>query len=113
MKDVPDVLGDEMRGVRSLSVRLGPTRVLRWATALLLSLLGGTSAAFAVGTIVAEAAAVVFRRACLSVAALWALSFAARSRRDVDATDPQGVFDFYMDVWRIFYGAYLCLPLVC
>ena len=50
------------------------------------------------------------RRSALAVlAALVAFSVRQRALR-VDAADSQQVYDFYMTLWRDFYGAYACLP---
>ena len=43
------------------------------------------------------------------LAALVAFSVRQRALR-VDAADSQQVYDFYMTLWRDFYGAYACLP---
>lgn len=114
MKDVPDVLGDELNKVRSLSVRIGPKNVLNAATFVLLSLLGGTAALFTVGSVNAAlvgAIQLATQRGLLAIAGFLAWRFAVSGRRGVDAHNPQMVYDFYMDVWRVFYLSYLCLPL--
>mmetsp|Transcript_168320 Transcript_168320/g.540771 ORF Transcript_168320/g.540771 Transcript_168320/m.540771 type:complete len:399 (-) Transcript_168320:154-1350(-) len=114
MKDVPDVLGDELAGIKSMSVRLGPEVMLKTATIVLWTLLGTTAGGFG---IMAGSAALTGQpllalpRVSLSLAALWGLRFAIGARKDVDARDPKGVYAFYMDVWKVFYASYLCLPL--
>jgi len=114
MKDVPDIIGDEMKGIRSLSVRLGPERVLQAASVILWGLLLATAGFFGVGAASAASTGqmlLAMPRAALSLAAIWSLRYAVTSRRGVDAKDPAGVFSFYMDVWKVFYASYLCLPL--
>lgn len=113
MKDVPDVLGDEMHSVRSLSVRVGPERVLNAATRVLWCLLGAASAAFAgfaVSATVAGCHALAIQRALLGLVCLQSLRFAVARRQGINARDSAEVYGLYMDVWRIFYASYLCLP---
>ena len=68
VKDVPDVAGDRLYGIRSFSVRLGQAQVLRFATALLsaalvvaAAALGAAAAALVVGANSGTASAAVAR----------------------------------------------------
>jgi len=114
MKDVPDIAGDEKNNIRSLSVRLGPNRVLQAATTVLWGLLGVTASLFAFGacrSLICRSWLLAALRAVMSLASMWALRFTATRSQRVDPRDPQAVYKFYMDVWVVFYMAYLCLPL--
>jgi 4-hydroxybenzoate polyprenyltransferase len=48
VQDVPDVKGDVVNSIRSLSVRVGPARMFRVSTGLLVALLGGLAGFVAV-----------------------------------------------------------------
>jgi len=113
MKDIPDVLGDRMEGIRSLSVRLGPRRVLKLATSVLRTLLLSSAGGFAYwsakAVLLGKPMQAAFRVALALVACL-SLNFLAGKRRRVDPDSPSTVYAFYMDVWRVFYISYLCLP---
>jgi len=114
MKDIPDVLGDRMEGIRSLSVRLGPKRVLRLATAVLRTLLTSCAGGFVYCSgraFLSGRPLVALLRIALALVACSALNFLAGRHRTVDPETPKTVYDFYMDVWRVFYISYLCLPL--
>eukprot|EP00435_Cladocopium_sp_Y103_P034163 s26_g8.t1 len=110
MKDVPDVLGDRANHIRSLSVRIGPSKALQIASAVLKVLLIVTGCAFAVGAGTAESSLRALRGA-LAFAALLFLKLLRHEEKKVDAENPKQVFDFYMFVWKIFYVSYILLPL--
>eukprot|EP00850_Spirogloea_muscicola_P022613 SM000303S11791 [mRNA] locus=s303:117761:132211:- [translate_table: standard] len=104
-KDIPDVEGDRVFGIRSFSVRLGQRRVF-W---------------FCVGTlVVAYLAAVVMG---LTSAMTWAkavtvlshsaLVYALLQRAvKVDLASQSSIYSFYMFIWKLFYAEYLVLPFV-
>mmetsp|Transcript_47746 Transcript_47746/g.102334 ORF Transcript_47746/g.102334 Transcript_47746/m.102334 type:complete len:830 (-) Transcript_47746:38-2527(-) len=115
MKDVPDILGDKIKGIESLSVQLGPETMLSVATGVLYSLLTGTMSIFGFGAVQAFQAGATnlgATRAALGLAALYGLQYVVGRRSGVEPTDAKGVYDFYMDVWKVFYASYLCLPFV-
>jgi homogentisate phytyltransferase/homogentisate geranylgeranyltransferase len=123
MKDVPDIRGDLRSRVRTFSVRLGPAKVFRWARRLLTGLFWAFGTGMARSAIVAVAAGagptglltadvsgVFAGRFAVAIAALWA-GWSVRERsRNVDPTDPKQVYDYYMYLWKLFYGSYLALP---
>lgn len=111
MKDVPDVLGDRANHIRSLSVRIGPAKALRIASAVLKVLLIATGFAFAVGAGRAAGLLRATLRGALAFAALLFLKLLRHEEKKVDAENPKQVFDFYMFVWKIFYVSYILLPL--
>lgn len=117
MKDVPDVLGDEVHGLRSLSVRLGPDRVFRLASGILLGLLGATTLAFGAGSVLAAGVGGALApwtlscRLLLTIVAFSSYRFVKVQGEGVDTRDSKSVFNFYMQTWKVFYSSYLCLPL--
>lgn len=105
-KDIPDIKGDQQAGLRTLSVRLGPSQVY-WACILLLEAAYAGAVGLALfasspGWRSATAAAAHF---ALGVLLLW------RARR-TDLGSSKSIYDCYMDVWKLFYLEYLLLPLL-
>ncbi|CAM9929656.1 unnamed protein product, partial [Ectocarpus sp. 8 AP-2014] len=116
MKDVPDVEGDRMFNIPSFSVVLGETKLFAFARRLLTALLWSTAAALGVGAKTAASASLPLtsglRRVGLTSAlALIAGQLVRRRAAGVDPEQPKQVYDFYMDLWKIFYLSYLFLPL--
>lgn len=105
LKDVPDVRGDRLFGVRTFSVRAGAAAVFRAAHVLLAA--AYAAAALATARLASSPAlAAGCAAAHLAVGAV--LVWRARS---VDAEDQGAVYTHYMDVWKAFYLEYLLLPL--
>ena len=111
VKDVPDVAGDRLYGIRSFSVRLGQAQVLRFATALLSAALVVAAAALAAAAAASTSAIAVGRRAAVAALGVGAAWYVQRRRAAVDAAAPGQVYEYYMFLWAIFYASYLCLPL--
>ena len=93
VKDVPDVRGDATHGILSYAARWGPVRVLRGATALLVSAL--TVASVALWSYPLHAAGAI-----ALAAGVWWRSTA------VDVEDTSSVRAFYMFLWACFYASY-------
>ena len=110
VKDVPDVRGDEINGIRSFSVRLGQARVLRFGVRLLCATLAAAAAACGVAAAQSATAAACARRAAVGLLALGAARKVRTASLSVEATDSQQVYSFYMLLWKVFYASYLCLP---
>lgn len=110
VKDVPDVRGDEINGIRSFSVRLGQARVLRFGVRLLCATLAAAAAACGVAGAQSATAAACARRAVVGLLALGAARKVRTASLSVEATDSQQVYSFYMLLWKVFYASYLCLP---
>ena len=102
VKDVPDVAGDRRYGIRSFSVRLGRTAVLR-AAARLLAL--NLAAAATTGTAVVAA-----RRGAAALAAAAGARLVLTRHAHVDARSASAVTEYYMLLWKVFYAAYFVLP---
>lgn len=110
VKDVPDVKGDAMFGIRSFSVRFSPKRVLDSAVMLLCGSFCASAAALALGAVTAVTALDAVRRGGMAAGALLTARLIWRRKCTVDAVDRAGVYSFYIWLWRFFYGAYLALP---
>jgi homogentisate phytyltransferase/homogentisate geranylgeranyltransferase len=120
MKDVPDVRGDRRGRVRTLSVRLGPGRVFLLSRRILTGLFWAFGIGLARSAVGAAAAAATTNsmgvmatsasRLAASAAAFWAGQSVRNRSRTVDPSDPQQVYEYYMHLWKLFYGSYLALP---
>ncbi|CAL5049072.1 unnamed protein product [Urochloa decumbens] len=104
-KDIPDIEGDRIFGIRSFSVRLGQKKVF-WICVGLLEMaytvaivMGATS------TSLWSKAATIAGHSILAVI-LWS------SARSVDLTSKAAITSFYMFIWKLFYAEYLLIPLV-
>ncbi|TVU08397.1 hypothetical protein EJB05_41801 [Eragrostis curvula] len=104
-KDIPDIEGDRIFGIRSFSVRLGQKKVF-WICVGLLEmaysvalLMGATSSSLwsKIATIAGHS---------ILAAILW------NSARSVDLTSKAAITSFYMFIWKLFYAEYLLIPLV-
>jgi homogentisate phytyltransferase/homogentisate geranylgeranyltransferase len=118
MKDVPDIKGDALSNIRTVSVRLGAKTVYKTMHRLLTGLFWAASIAFFRGAIVANSSisttatvAVRVGRAVVGVAALLAGASVQREATPVDPENPKEVYDFYMHLWKLFYLSYFFLPL--
>ena len=105
-KDLPDIVGDEKAGIRTLSVVLGENFVFRACTALLMA---AYATAIAVGLFCttfwwSKAVTVV----CHSVLGV---SLVTRSRK-VDLGSSKSLYSFYMFIWKLFYLEYCLLPCI-
>lgn len=105
LKDVPDIKGDRMFGIRTFSVRVGAAAIFRACVVLLVSMFLSAGAFF-----FSIAPGHVGRVVTLILHTAMALLLAWRAR-SVDATDKSQVTDFYMLSWKAFYAEYLVLPL--
>eukprot|EP00536_Pseudo-nitzschia_multiseries_P014602 jgi/Psemu1/298771/fgenesh1_pm.735_\ len=113
MKDVPDVKGDELSNIRTVSVRLGPKTVYKMMHRLLTGLFWGVSLAFFRGVVVSSSSssvAVRAGRALVGGAALLAGASVQKEAIPVDAENPKQVYDYYMHLWKLFYLSYFFLP---
>lgn len=104
-KDIPDIDGDKLFGIRSFTVRLGQKRVF-WTCIYLLEmayavamLMGATSSCLWSKIIT------VFGHAVLALI-LW------NRARSSDLTSKAAITSFYMFVWKLFYTEYLLIPFV-
>jgi len=50
-------------------------------------------------------------RGVISLALVGFASFVKAEAENVDAKEPEEVFDYYMFIWNIFYACYVILPL--
>ena len=129
MKDVPDVKGDALSNVRTFSVRWGPQSVFAGMHRLLAVLFLGVGLSFLKGAVTALALTsassisslvsslprgvwmIPVGRAVVGLSAMMASWSVHAEARNVDPTNPQQVYQYYMHLWKLFYLSYLVLPL--
>ena len=119
MKDVPDVLGDRMSEIRTLSVRVGTRNIFNAARRILTLLLAGTSCAMvqlavfhSTTTITNSINPLLVGRRLVTAACAGVAAVSVRQQSQaVDPDDPAQVYSYYMHMWKIFYLCYLVLPL--
>lgn len=103
-KDVPDVKGDSHAGVRTLSVRLGPSRVFWTCIAIL-------EAAYAGAIVVGFQSELLWSRLATAAAHVAMGGLLLWRARRTDLTSPADISRCYMFTWGLFYAEYLLLPL--
>ena len=112
MKDVPDVLGDKLSEIRTLTVRVGARTVFTAARRILTTLLAGTSMAMIqLAVTTNNNPLLVGRRLATALCAAVAAVSVRQRALAVPPDDPVQVYDYYMHMWKFFYLSYLVLPL--
>jgi len=102
-KDIPDMDGDRRFRVRTLTLQLGPRRVL---------LLGLTVLAIAYGAVIAAGMVGVpgLHGGVLAGAHVAALVVLLVASTRVDLTRQPSIARFYLVIWALFYAEYLVFP---
>ncbi|KAK6944213.1 UbiA prenyltransferase family [Dillenia turbinata] len=104
-KDIPDIHGDRIFGIRSFTVRLGQKRVF-WICIAFLEM------AYGVAILVGAASSSLWSRSITVVGhtiLAWVLWDHARY---VDLHSKEAITSFYMFIWKLFYAEYFLIPLV-
>jgi len=110
VKDVPDVLGDTTHNIRTFSVRVGPERVFKAMRNLMSGLFYFTGAVFLRRAMLPSSFGVSLSRIVTSISAfVFGLSVFVQSKH-VDPSDSDGVYTYYMHLWKLFYLSYFILP---
>ncbi|KAK9931701.1 hypothetical protein M0R45_018968 [Rubus argutus] len=104
-KDIPDIDGDKIFGIRSFTVRLGQKRVF-WICIWLLQM------AYGVAILVGASSSFMLSKGITVLGhAILALILWNRAK-SVDLTSKAAITTFYMFIWQLFYAEYLLIPLV-
>ncbi|CAN0911143.1 Homogentisate phytyltransferase 1, chloroplastic [Linum grandiflorum] len=104
-KDIPDMEGDKIFGIKSFTVQLGQKRVF-WTCIALLEI------AYGIAMLVGAASPFVWSK-CITVVGHTILAFVLWNRaKSVDLTSKAAITSCYMFVWKLFYAEYLLIPLV-
>ncbi|CAH9099389.1 unnamed protein product [Cuscuta europaea] len=104
-KDIPDIVGDKIFGIRSFTVRLGQEKVF-WICISLLQM------AYLVAILVGASSSCTWSK-YLTVIGHAALALILWNRaRSMDFSRKEEITSFYMFIWKLFYAEYLLIPLV-
>ncbi|XP_015583577.2 homogentisate phytyltransferase 1, chloroplastic [Ricinus communis] len=104
-KDIPDIEGDKIFGIRSFTVRLGQERVF-WICISLLEI------AYGVAILVGAASSYTWSK-CITVLGHVILASMLWNRaKSVDLKSKAAITSCYMFIWKLFYAEYLLIPLV-
>lgn len=105
LKDVPDIKGDRLFGIRTFSVRMGAASIFQFCVALLVFMF------LSAGAFYFSVAPGRFGRVTSMVLHAAVAAGLAWRARSVDVLDVDQVTQFYMLSWKAFYAEYLLLPL--
>ncbi|GAB4853560.1 hypoxanthine-guanine phosphoribosyltransferase [Ancistrocladus abbreviatus] len=104
-KDIPDIEGDRIYGIRSFSVRLGHKRVF-WICISLLEM------AYAVAIVVGASSALLWSKLVTVLGHATLAAILWRGANSIDLSSKAAITSFYMFIWKLFYAEYLLIPLV-
>ncbi|GMY35353.1 homogentisate phytyltransferase 1, chloroplastic isoform X1 [Fagus crenata] len=104
-KDIPDIDGDKIYGIRSFSVRLGQSRVF-WTCISLLEM------AYGVALLVGIASSSLWSKLITVLGHTILASVLWNRAKSVDLKSKDAITSFYMFIWKLFYVEYLLIPLV-
>lgn len=104
-KDIPDIVGDQIYGIRSFTVRLGQKRVF-WICITLLQM------AYAAAIIVGASSSCLWSKLITVMGHMSLSSILWIRAKSVDLDSKVAITTFYMFIWKLFYAEYLLIPLV-
>ncbi|ERN07355.1 hypothetical protein AMTR_s00019p00233430 [Amborella trichopoda] len=104
-KDIPDIDGDRIFGIKSFSVRLGQKRVFWMCIYLLLMAYGTAIVLGATSSCTWSKLVTVLGHGALA-STLW------HRAQSIDFNTKVSIASFYMFIWKLFYAEYLLIPLV-
>ncbi|OVA00929.1 UbiA prenyltransferase family [Macleaya cordata] len=103
-KDIPDIDGDTIFGIRSFTVRLGQKRVF-WICVYLLEM------AYAVAVLVGAASSSYWSKLITVLGHVILASILWLRAKSIDLKSKAAITTFYMFIWQLFYAEYLLIPL--
>ncbi|XP_062095069.1 homogentisate phytyltransferase 1, chloroplastic [Humulus lupulus] len=104
-KDIPDIDGDRIYGIRSFTVRLGQKRVF-WICISLLEI------AYTVALLVGASSGFLWSKVITVLGHTILASILWTNAKSVDLSSKAAITSFYMFIWKLFYAEYLLIPLV-
>ncbi|KAM6574172.1 hypothetical protein CsatA_022499 [Cannabis sativa] len=104
-KDIPDIDGDRIYGIRSFTVRLGQKRVF-WICISLLEI------AYTVALLVGASSGFLWSKVVTVLGHTILASILWTNAKSVDLSSKAAITSFYMFIWKLFYAEYLLIPLV-
>ncbi|GKV00437.1 hypothetical protein SLEP1_g13123 [Rubroshorea leprosula] len=104
-KDIPDIEGDKIFGIRSYTVRLGQKRVF-WTCISLLQM------AYGVAILVGASSSHTWSKMVTVLGHVILASILWIRAKSVDLTSKAAITSCYMFIWKLFYAEYFLIPLV-
>ncbi|KAL6965229.1 hypoxanthine-guanine phosphoribosyltransferase, partial [Sarracenia purpurea var. burkii] len=104
-KDIPDIDGDKIFGIRSFTVRLGQKRVF-WICISLLEM------AYCVALLVGAASSSLWSKYITVLGHTILASILWNRAKSIDLKSKAAITSFYMFIWKLFYAEYMLIPLV-
>ncbi|OUS41979.1 UbiA prenyltransferase family-domain-containing protein [Ostreococcus tauri] len=104
-KDLPDISGDSLHGIKTVSVRFGVRRTFYFCVVLLL-----------LASVCSESSSFTFRHLTFqnfkAAGHFCAATVMLVKARRVDISSSASLHAYYMSIWRLFYLEYFLLPLL-
>ncbi|KAF8035255.1 hypothetical protein BT93_C1319 [Corymbia citriodora subsp. variegata] len=104
-KDIPDIDGDKIFGIRSFTVRMGQERVF-WICITLLEM------AYGVAILVGSVSSCLWSKVLTVLGHVLLGSLLWSRAKSIDLKSKAAITSFYMFIWKLFYAEYLLIPLV-
>ncbi|KAK8938691.1 hypothetical protein KSP39_PZI011160 [Platanthera zijinensis] len=104
-KDIPDIDGDRIFGIRSFTVRLGQKPIF-WACVYLLEI------AYTVAIVIGATSTSLWSKFATVLGHAFLASILWNNARSATLTSKTDITSFYMFIWKLFYAEYLLIPLV-
>ncbi|XP_078443864.1 homogentisate phytyltransferase 1 [Wolffia australiana] len=104
-KDIPDLEGDRVFGIRSFTVRLGQEKVF-WICVYLLQMAYGAAILTGLFSSYSWSRLVTIFGHVVLGSILWVRA------KSLDLKSKAAITSFYMFIWKLFYAEYLLIPLV-
>ncbi|XP_077216216.1 putative homogentisate phytyltransferase 1, chloroplastic [Tasmannia lanceolata] len=104
-KDIPDIDGDRIFGIRSFSVHLGQKRVF-WTCVYLLQMAYGVAVVLGLSSSSIWSKFITVLGHGILASILW------NRAKSLDLESKAAITSFYMFIWMLFYAEYLLIPLV-
>uniref|UniRef100_A0A7I4EEB3 Homogentisate phytyltransferase n=1 Tax=Physcomitrium patens TaxID=3218 RepID=A0A7I4EEB3_PHYPA len=104
-KDIPDVDGDKVFGIRTFSVRMGKKKVFWMCVGLL-------QAAYASAFIVGVTSTVLWSKIAMGLGHTALATILWYRSRNVDLSSRAAIASWYMFIWKLFYAEYFLIPLM-
>ncbi|XWS70956.1 hypothetical protein CRYUN_Cryun03dG0095300 [Craigia yunnanensis] len=104
-KDIPDIEGDKIFGIRSYTVRLGQERVF-WTCISLLEMAYGVSILVGATSSYTWSKVITVLGHSILASILWIRA------KSVDLKSKAAITSCYMFIWKLFYAEYFLIPLI-
>ncbi|EOY31847.1 Homogentisate geranylgeranyl transferase isoform 2 [Theobroma cacao] len=105
-KDIPDIEGDTIFGIKSYTVRLGQKRVVFWTCISLLEMAYGVSILVGATSSYTWSKVITVLGHSILASILWIRA------KSVDLKSKAAITSCYMFIWKLFYAEYFLIPLI-